>query len=111
VALPTPIAEIAYVFPTLAAAQACIPIVDASLGYPKAGVNVGGGIHVSPLFVTLTYATVLAHPTLPEFAYPADAVSTPILVPKTAQLGLPATTQLDTSWIPGTAAVVTTSLL
>lgn len=52
--------------------------VDKSLGYPRAGVNVGGGIHVPPeLSVTRTHADPLEHPAKDgRYAYPIDVAVT-----------------------------------
>jgi hypothetical protein len=101
----------AYIFSTQAGAQACQTAVDSALGYPKVGIEVGGGIHVKDPntggpFVTQTYAQVLKHPTLPQYAYPADATSTGILSPNAVSLGLPAPTALDATWNGATALVV-----
>ena len=90
----------AYVFTTHAAAQACATPVDAACGYPCAGTNIGGGVHVVPTFVTQTYAVPIAHPTLPLWAYPADAVTMPVLGPMATALALPAATTLDATWTP-----------
>lgn len=95
----------AYVFSNQSSANQLGPIVDGNQGYPKAGFNIGGGVHVVPLFVTQRYADVLAHPTLPEWAYPADAITQPALTTASAtttltQKGivLPAPVALDTAW-------------
>jgi len=92
----------AYVFSTLSAAQACQAPVDAALGYPSTGVNVGNGPWVNPPVVTETYAVPVQHPTLQLWAYPADSVTVPILSdPATAAaLNLPAPTTLDATWTP-----------
>jgi len=67
-------------------AQALQAQVDASLGYPKAGVNVGGGVHAPPeQSVTLTYAV----PQLLDdgtWGYPIDAVSSTAIPLVDAQL-------------------------
>jgi hypothetical protein len=94
----------AYVFGALAAAQACAPVVDAQQGYPRPGVEVGGGAHVKDAgggpFVTATYAVPIKHPTLAQWAYLADAISTPALTPQAVALSLPAPTSLDATWFP-----------
>lgn len=46
--------------------------VDGLLGYPRDGVDVGGGRHVSPTFRTERHNTVLPHPTLPSWAVIVD---------------------------------------
>ena len=94
-----------YVFTDQTKANALPPIVDARQGYPKAGVNVGGGIHVTPTFVTQTYAQVLANPTTgTSWAYPADAVVVPVVGPSAITLGLPAPAALDATWTPSAVA-------
>lgn len=94
----------AYVFASLPAAQACVPVVDAAQGYPKAGVEVGGGLHVKDAgggpFVTQTYWVPLKHPTLAQWAYLADGVTTPLLAPNAVALGLPVPISLDATWTP-----------
>ena len=43
--------------------------LDAALGYPKAGLDFGDGIHAPPgQTVTLTYTFVFKHPTLASYA-------------------------------------------
>lgn len=44
------------VFAGSAAAQALQAAFDARLGYPRAGVDVGGGLHVAPAFSQTTHA-------------------------------------------------------
>jgi hypothetical protein len=95
----------AYVFSSLAAAQACQTAVDAAQGFPRAGVNVGGGAHVEPPFVTQTYQTVIQHPTQALWAYPSDTVTTPVLSVGPTAVTLPAPTSLDATWTPGAAAI------
>jgi hypothetical protein len=89
-----------YVLAIEATAASLQASVDAEQGYPKAGVNVGGGIHMSGPFVTQTHAFPLQHPTLAEWAYPADGVTVPIVG---ATIGLPAPSALDATWIGATA--------
>jgi hypothetical protein len=73
-----------YVFSTQAHAQAVQAAVDAVVGpYPKAGGNVGGGIHVPPdQSETLTYALPVQNGA--QWNYPADAVTTVALAHPTA---------------------------
>jgi hypothetical protein len=67
-----------WVFPNALGAIAAQQQVDASLGYPKPGVDVGGGRHVSPAqSATQTYAAPV--PLAGAFYYPADTVTTPLL--------------------------------
>jgi len=95
----------AYVFASQAAAQACADAVDAQLGYPKAGTNVGSGVHVAPAFVTQTYQTVIAHPTLALWAYPSDAVNGPALAANAITLSLPTVQTLDATWTPSASVI------
>lgn len=93
-----------YVFTVQSKANALPPIMDAHLGYPKTGVNVGDGLHVVPTFVTQTYAAVLTNPTTgTSWAYPADSVVVPIVAPNAVTLGLPAPAALDATWAPAVA--------
>ena len=94
---------VAYVFSSQAAAQACAAAVDAHLGFPKTGSDVGGGTHVVPTFITQTYQTVIPHPTLSLWAYPADGNTNPVLMPNAVTLGLPASQTLDSTWTPASA--------
>lgn len=91
-----------YVYTTQAAAAALAPVVDASLGLPKAGVDVGGGIHV-PLAqsVTTTYFKPIQNfANALQWAYVADGVVTPIVGPNAVPLNLPAPTTLLSTWWP-----------
>jgi hypothetical protein len=91
----------AYVFSTLAAAQACAAAVDAAMGYSRPGDNVGPGMHAPAAdSVTSTYAAIHTHPTLPLWAYPVDPNTTGILGPLALSLGLPIPTVLDAGWTP-----------
>jgi hypothetical protein len=73
------------VFPAIALANQFAAAIDAELGYPKTGTNFGGGVHVSPTFVTQRHGTLIKHPTLNQWAYPDDAV----VVAKRARVPLP----------------------
>jgi hypothetical protein len=54
--------------------------VDLSLGYPKAGVRRGTGVHVPPeQAVTRTYSAPVQHPKDSRWAYPVDAATKPLL--------------------------------
>lgn len=92
----------AYVFPSLATAQALAPVVDASVGLPAFGTDVGAGLHVIPTAQTLTYAMPIKHPTLALWAYPADARINQAVLPNAVTLGIPAPTVLDASWTGAT---------
>ena len=93
----------AYVFSTLAKAMAFAAVVDGQMAYPHAGKNIGGGVHVlAAQGQTTTYAPVLAHPTLVEWAYPIDTTVTSVVGPNAVTLGVGAPTALDTTWYPPT---------
>jgi hypothetical protein len=89
-----------YIFTTLAGAQAVGAVVDPALGYPKAGVNVGGGVHVTPLFVTQTYWIPIKHPTLTQWAYISDGNVDPIVAANLVALGSPVSVVLPATWFP-----------
>lgn len=75
--------------------------IDAKLGYPKPGVDIGGGIHVPPAqSVTVRYGLVQKHPTLAQWAYPDDAavIGAAIALPVGATVQL-----LDATWTPAVA--------
>jgi hypothetical protein len=93
------------VFPSLALANLFAANIDAEIGYPKPGVNVGGGIHVAPLFVTQRHGAIFKHPTLNEWAYPDDAA----VVSRRGRVPLPPQAQsrvLGADWFPGAPPVV-----
>ena len=97
----------AYIFSSLATAQAVQAAVDAALVYPSPGINVGGGTHVPGPFVTQTYRAAIKHPTLNSWAYVVDSTSTPALQTAAAIAKLQAsavilssTVGLDPSWTP-----------
>lgn len=90
-----------YVTGTQATAQAWSATVDAAQGYPKAGTDVGGGIHVPPdQSVTQRYGPTYQHPTLSQWAYLADAVTIAALL---ATAGKPVPIALDVTWVGATA--------
>lgn len=91
----------AYIATSLAQAQGWAAVVDLALGYPKQGTQVGGGKHVS--VITTTYDTILPHPTLAQWAYVSDQVTSGILAPNAVNLLLPAPVALDTTWFGATA--------
>lgn len=96
-----------YVFPSVtgqASASALQSAVDAQLGLPKAGVNVGGGIHVTPLFVTLTYAQPIQNKSSLQWAYLADPTTQAALA--AAAVAAPAPVALDATWTPIAGASV-----
>lgn len=72
-----------------ATAQQCASAVDAALGYPSTGVDVGAGPWITPTPVTQTYypPTQLANG---AWVYLADAVTAPILAPFAVAFALPA---------------------
>ena len=92
----------AYVLPTLAAATTSLqPAVDAAMGYPRAGLDIGGGIHVpAAQSVTQTYFSPIKHPTLSEWAYVYDSEVAGIVGPNAVGWGLPAPVTLDATWFP-----------
>jgi hypothetical protein len=93
-----------YAFALQAQAAACATPVDAANSYPKAGTNTGGGRHITPLFVTQTYAV----PALisAQWWYPADATTTVILTPLAVSLGLPAPAPIPVTIIIDAAIAV-----
>lgn len=85
----------AIIFPTKPEADAYSAKVDTAFGYPKPGVDIGGGIHApAALSVTTRQADVLEKPTKDAYAYPVDAAS---LAKEPAPAGKPPVT-LDASW-------------
>lgn len=90
----------AAVFVTRADADAYSAAVDARLGYPKPGIDVGGGKHVPPpQSATARYGDVQKHPTLAQWAYPSDPVVTAAAV---ALPGGAVVQPLDATWAPVT---------
>jgi len=89
------------VFTVLADANVFASSADSRLGYPKNGVDVGGGVHVSTAQGrTFQHAAVVKHPTLSLWRYPWDAVvqgevGKGLTVPVTAT-----PTVLDATWFP-----------
>jgi hypothetical protein len=99
VAGPIPSAPLGsfYISATQSLVSAWATTVDASQGYPRAGVDIGGGLHVSVLDgTTYRYASVYQHPTLSMWAYLSDATTVAALA---ATAGKPIPTQLDATWI------------
>lgn len=84
-----------YVFGSRAAADSARTTIDTAEGYPKAGVDVGGGRHVSPTFVTQTHCQPVKHPTLNEWAVLQDSRVTAAI---DGRPGIPAATDLDAGW-------------
>ncbi len=76
----------AYVFSALAQAQAAVAAMDAPSAtgpYPKAGLDIGVGIHVpAAQSQTFTYGAIWKHPTLSQWAYVQDAASGALLPTK-----------------------------
>jgi len=91
-----------YVFPTQAGAAACASEVDSTVGYPKPGINVGGGTHVPPAqSVTQTYFVPIQNAANAlQWAYIADSVTMPIVAPNAVSLNLPAPTAIAVTWYP-----------
>jgi hypothetical protein len=83
------------IFISLADAETYAAAVDKHMGYPKAGTNVGGGIHApAELGMTLRYGDVRKHPKDELWAYPDPGLT---------DLPLPAgavKSELDDSWTP-----------
>ena len=88
----------------LSDAKAAAAALDAHYGYPLAGVNVGGGVHLVPPTVTTTYAGILQHPTLAHWALviPQSQTAAVQLVLVQAGIVAPSATTLDGTWIPVT---------
>jgi hypothetical protein len=85
------------VYLSQAPADAQSASVDAALGYPRDGVDIGGGVHCTPAQSrTVRHAQVIQHPTLAQWAYPIDAVNSPVINP----VVLATAVVLDTSWCP-----------
>lgn len=87
----------AVIFSTFADASALAAQVDDGIGCPIPGADVGGGQHDDQ--ATVTYAPITKHPTLAQWAYPADATTRPYI----DAAGLTVST-LDASWLPPSAA-------
>lgn len=88
----------AYVTASQATATSWQGTVDGNMGYPKAGVDIGGGVHAPPdQSVTTTYAVPFKHPVLSQWAYLSDAVTDGVLI---ARNGVPAPAQLAQGWFP-----------
>lgn len=66
----------ALIFPDSASCDAFAAKVDAELGYPKPGTDIGDGIHVPPAqSVTLRWAAPIEHPIQKgTFAYPVEGI-------------------------------------
>jgi len=68
----------AFIFATLAGAQAAVAAIDPPLGMPVAGRDVGDGLHVpAAQSVTKTYAAVYENAAGTLWAMLADATTTP----------------------------------
>jgi hypothetical protein len=96
-----------YVFTTVQdAAFKVAAAVDEAGGYPRAGTDIGGGVHVPPdASITTGYAAVLQHPSGAKWAIQADGVVTPIVGPNAIQYGLPVAAPLDGTWYPDSGPV------
>lgn len=72
----------AIVFQQRADAEALLARLDATLGYPRAGVDIGAGIHVPATESrTLHHTHVREHPSRLEWAVPIDAAASAQLSP------------------------------
>jgi hypothetical protein len=84
-------------FATLAAAMRFATQVNAALGYPRRGTDIGDGEHADAIASETTdYASVLAHPSGSQWAYVADDNTTPLMTTATAAT----VAELDASWFP-----------
>ena len=91
-----------YVFANLTDAQALASKVDTTLGYPKLGTTIGGGVPPTALqATTFRHANVLAHPSGTQWAYPVDATNGGAVAGSATQTskGTPAGS-LDSTWQP-----------
>lgn len=99
----------ALVFTVQADANGYSAAVDAKLGYPKPGVDIGGGIHVPPAqSVTVRYGNVFPHPTLPQWMYPDNPTQPSVEPNVTKQVPVPVTASeqtIDATWFPTAVAV------
>lgn len=93
-----------YIVQTPAHWQACETAVEQALHMPIAGTPApGGGIYVPPSqSQTTTYAQPLTNGT--AYAFPADAVTVPVVGPNAVTMGLSAPTAIDSTWVPVTDA-------
>jgi len=98
----------AFIFVAATDAQSTQSDCDTRLGYPKPGVDIGGGVHVPPAqSSTVHEAPVLKHRTLTQWAF----LSTPNVqaILPTVKADLPAVTigtatALDATWNDATPA-------
>jgi hypothetical protein len=68
----------AFLFASLAAAQAAVAAIDPTQGMPLAGTDIGAGVHVpTSQSVTVTYAAIYENAAGTQWAMLADAVTTP----------------------------------
>lgn len=92
----------AYIFALQTDAQSFQAKCDQVLGYPKPGVDIGGGTHVPPAeSVTTHEADVRKHPTLSQWAHQSTPNVDGALA--TVKAGLPGLTvtapvTLDSTW-------------
>jgi hypothetical protein len=89
-----------YVYTGSATPLAIQSQVDAALGLPKPGTQIGGGIHASGVSTVTYFAPVQNQQTATNWGYLADAVTIPIVAPNAVSLGLPAPTPVDATWPP-----------
>lgn len=92
----------ALIYFSLAEATAKSDAIDLAMGYPKEGVNIGSGPHASATQSrTYRHQSIVAHPTLPKWAYVIDAASETKLQP----IEHASAVTLAPEWFPVLAAV------
>jgi hypothetical protein len=102
----------AYVFSLKTDGQSFQTAVNAKLGYPKAGVNAGGGVHCSVAEATTQRESdLLQHPTLTLFAHfesPAVDGVLPSVKASIPTVTVGAPVALDNTWV-GANVIVSAS--
>lgn len=102
----------ALVFATSADAKAVAAQIDTQMGYPRPGVDVGGGVHVPPTAsVTRRYADVMASGDKSQYAVLCDEKLAPVLAAvkgavKSVAVPDPVEVAMDDTWTVGAAAAV-----
>lgn len=92
----------AVVFSDKTSADAIQAKIDAAYGYPRDGVDIGGGIHVHPsLSRTLHAQAVIAHPDGKQFAAVTDDVDSSKLAAQD-KTAVDAAVTLDATWFAET---------
>lgn len=97
----------ATVFVALADVQAYGAAVDAAIGYPRDGVDMGAGPHVAKSASRTTqYSAPIKHPTLSLWAYPIDPQVQTVAARVALPVPISATVQtLDATWFPLAGAI------